>query len=405
MADNALLTAAAPLFVQQDPRKKARLSLAEAMMQQQQAQPQSWGEALSNVGSRLLGAYTAAKMYDQQKVEQDGARKTLTDALLAAKGTGGTDAALPVLRSNPQTSSLADAWTLNQIQAQQDAAAEATKEEGKYKLKLQYEPKIAGATEEAKNTPLVNRERLMNPVKAEGARQTAEATAPYDVAKSRAGAPNITVNAINKTNESIASQVGPRFTKSFDAATAAVRGIDVADRILDAVQSGKVIAGKGADTRLSLAQLGQTLGVTGKSTEDLISNTRTVIQGMAEGAVAARSQLGSQAQISNTEQEMLNRAMAGDIGSMTIQEIGQIAALQRRFGEQVVSSHNRLLDVGRNQEGAAGLVPYFEVPAPATRNAPGATNGLPAVQSDDDYDALPSGAEFVDPNGVRRRKL
>jgi hypothetical protein len=83
---------------------------------------------------------------------------------------------------------------------------------------------------------------------------------------------------------------------------------------------------------------------------------------MAEQAVAARSQLGGQAQISNSEQELLNKATSGDIGELTAREVVQIAKLNDRLGRMMYGNHQTQIGVMKSKPELSGLVPFYEAP-------------------------------------------
>jgi hypothetical protein len=114
---------------------------------------------------------------------------------------------------------------------------------------------------------------------------------------------------------------------------------DSSKRILTAAEQGSVIAGPTASIRMLLSQGMDVIGVAGKDTKEKIANTRQVIRGMAEQAVSARAQLGSQAHISNSEQALLTQATSGDIDSLTIDEIKILARLNYRLAKQIHKEH------------------------------------------------------------------
>jgi hypothetical protein len=180
---------------------------------------------------------------------------------------------------------------------------------------------------------------------------------------SRAGAP---VNKIDiKTGESIANQVGPMLKESRASALAGAKLMESSNRILESLDKNQgVYVGPGADLRLKGAQVADLLGITGKDTKEKIVNTRKVIQGMAEQAVAARSQLGSQAQISNSEQELLNRATSGSASDMTVEEIRQLAKLSQRMASQMYELHSGQIQNMSADPSISGLAKFYNVPKP-----------------------------------------
>lgn len=187
-----------------------------------------------------------------------------------------------------------------------------------------------------------------------------------------------------KTGESIAGQIGPILKESREKAISGMRLVDSAGRILDAADSKNLFAGPGANLLLKGAQVADVLGIGGRGVQEKIANTRTVVRGMAEQAVAARSQLGGQAQISNSEQELLSKATSGDIGELTAGEIVQIAELNDRLGRQLYSMHGDQLNNLGDDPNLAGLKKFYRVPqiaAPRQRRTTQGT-GAPAVGSE-----------------------
>ncbi len=158
---------------------------------------------------------------------------------------------------------------------------------------------------------------------------------------------NVTV----KTGEGIVAQVGPMLKDAQIQAQGANIQIDAADRVIGAVDTGKIIAGPLATPQLKLAQIGQVLGVTGKDTEEVIANTRQAIRGFAELTLQGRKSMRGEGAITESEGKLAERAFSGDIDSLTAQEIKQIANASKRVAQYSISEYNRKLDiVGKNPE-------------------------------------------------------
>lgn len=198
----------------------------------------------------------------------------------------------------------------------------------------------------------------------------------WDQARRRAGATNIGLPKIDiKVGEGVAGQVGPLLKETREQALSGIKLVDSANRILEAAEKGNLYAGPTANLRLKGAQIADVLGLGGKDTQEKITNTRTVVRAMAEQGVAARSQLGGQAQISNSEQELLTRATSGDINDLTAGEIVQIATLNDRLGRQLYERHSQSLAGLKNTPNTENLTPFFQVPrlpAPFAPKRPGA---------------------------------
>lgn len=203
----------------------------------------------------------------------------------------------------------------------------------------------------------------------------------WELSRRRAGATNIGLPKIDiKVGEGLAKEIGPMISESYGSAAAAPPAIENSNRIIAALDSGKVIAGPMADTRVKVAQLAQVLGVGGSTNEEVLLNTRQVIQGLAQSTLNARAALKGQGAITNFEQNTLEKAVSGNIAEMTVSEIRQIAALNKRLNEQVVQRHRDLMDRAKKQPGLTGIAEMFEAPAlPADAQAP--TGGLSADEA------------------------
>jgi hypothetical protein len=158
---------------------------------------------------------------------------------------------------------------------------------------------------------------------------------------------NVTV----KTGEGIVAQVGPMLKDAQIQAQGANIQIDAADRVIGAVNTGKIIAGPLATPQLKLAQIGQVLGVTGKDTAEVIANTRQAIRGFAELTLQGRKSMRGEGAITESEGKLAERAFSGDIDTLTAQEIKQIANASKRVAEYSITEYNRKLDiVAKNPE-------------------------------------------------------
>jgi hypothetical protein len=183
----------------------------------------------------------------------------------------------------------------------------------------------------------------------------------HDLAKS--GATNVNVKTDVKTGESLAAQVGPMLKASRESAISGLNLVDSAKRMGEALDAtGGMYVGPLADVRLKIAQVGDLLGVAGKDTQEKIENTRQVVRGLAEQAVAARSQLGGQAQISNTEQALITKATSAELSDLTPRELRIIVNLSDRLGRQLHGRHQEQLSVIKNRPDLQQLEPFYAVP-------------------------------------------
>lgn len=186
----------------------------------------------------------------------------------------------------------------------------------------------------------------------------------YETTKARASAPRVTVeNRIeNKAAENIAGQVGPILKESATAAEGAVRTLDAANRIIGAVDSGNIVAGPLANTRVTVRQAAQLLGIGGADNAEVLRNTRDVIRGLAEMTLQGRKQMSGQGAITESESKLAEKATSGDITDLTPAEIRQLANASRRASQFTIQSHQRRIEAANNLPGTQGLTPFFSSP-------------------------------------------
>lgn len=179
---------------------------------------------------------------------------------------------------------------------------------------------------------------------------------------------NITVD----TGKGIAAQVGPMLKDAQIQVQGANIQIDAADRVIGAVDTNKIIAGPLATPQLRLAQIGQTLGVTGKDTAETIFNTRQAIRGFAELTLQGRKSMRGEGAITESEGKLAERAFSGDIDTLTAQEIKQIANASKRVAEYSITEYNRKLDTLAKNPEMKDIVEFYKVTPIAPMARPGA---------------------------------
>jgi hypothetical protein len=175
----------------------------------------------------------------------------------------------------------------------------------------------------------------------------------------RSGTPSTNVSVA--LDKGVAAQIGPMLKDAQIQAQGANSQIDAADRVIQAVDTNKVIAGPAASPQLKLAQIGSVLGVTGKDTAETIANTRQAIRGFAELTLQGRKSMRGEGAITESEGKLAERAFSGDIDSLTPAEIKQIANASKRAAEFTLTEYNRKLKTLEKDPATAQLVPFYEV--------------------------------------------
>jgi hypothetical protein len=185
----------------------------------------------------------------------------------------------------------------------------------------------------------------------------------WDLERRKSGAASTTVKIDNALGGGIAKEVGPLIATSFQQATSAQQTIKNADSLMKVLDSGKVIAGPTASFRVAGLQIGQILGVGGKDAQELLANTRSVIQDLAKSALAARGQLKGQGQVSDYEGRLLKEAESGNIDNLTVNEIKVIAKKNKELSQQLIGQHQSFISKVKNHKDPAisGLSDFFDI--------------------------------------------
>lgn len=179
----------------------------------------------------------------------------------------------------------------------------------------------------------------------------------------KSGASNVSVNTATKPFLSeIGKGAGEAVNNAFAGAQSAVQTLNNVQQIEDGLKN--VIVGTGANARLKLAQIGQTLGITGKNTEEQLQNTRNVMQGLARQELAAAGQMKGQGQITESERAILRKAESGDIGELTVPEIQTLTTALKKTANYRIQAHQANMQRLRNDPNAAGVVDFMQIQPP-----------------------------------------
>lgn len=189
----------------------------------------------------------------------------------------------------------------------------------------------------------------------------------YQISKSKAGAPSVKTEV--KMGESIANQVGPILKESLSAAQGAQGQIDAAERVVKAVNTNNLYTGPMATKRLGIAQLGSVLGIGGANDAEKIANTRQAVRGLAELTLQGRKTMQGQGQITDKESALAEKAISGDIDSMTPQELVIIANASKRAAQHTVQNHQRLVAKTRADQNTSNLADFYDLTPMGDGNA------------------------------------
>jgi hypothetical protein len=239
----------------------------------------------------------------------------------------------------------------------------------------------------------------------------ARATYESAIVKATSHQPGTSVNLPKielKMGESVAGQIGPMAKDSKVQVGGAVTMWDAASRIEKALESGKVTSGPLASKVQTVKQLVQTVA---GGNDESIRQTQQVIRGLSKMAVEARKQLAGQGQVTESEARAVEKADGGNIDDLTTGELGDLVKLTKRAAHMTAKSHQELINEMEASDATRGSAPFYRVRGlePLLKHDPqlpqiGGPKPAARVSSDADYNALPSGATFIAPDGSTRRK-
>jgi len=184
-----------------------------------------------------------------------------------------------------------------------------------------------------------------------------------EIAAKGASKNNVNVNMPDKKfYEGLGTAVSGQIEKGFEQAQSAVQTLNNANQIAAGLE--KAFVGPMANQRVTLAQIGQTLGVTGKDAEEVLVNTRSVIQGLARQELAAAGQMKGQGQITESERAILRKAESGDISTFTKPEMVLFTGAIRKTARAKIATHQRNLQNLGTDPQAGTILPYLQIEVP-----------------------------------------
>jgi hypothetical protein len=140
-----------------------------------------------------------------------------------------------------------------------------------------------------------------------------------------------------------------------EAANNTLRNIDLITPALD-----KAVLGPAADYRTTMLRIGQQLGIAGADANQVLADTRQVVQGLARSELDAAAGMKGQGQITESERALLRRTAAGD-QTMTAEEIRTSMAAMQKLANQRLSSYQELLQTSENIPGFQAIAPMFQI--------------------------------------------
>jgi hypothetical protein len=178
----------------------------------------------------------------------------------------------------------------------------------------------------------------------------------------RRSAANQTTNILNaekKGTELAYENAMKNLNESRAMAQSANATLSNIDRILPALDTA--IVGPISDTRTTLLRIGKQLNIAGENADQILRNTATVVQGLAQQELDAASQMRGQGALTEGERAILRRAAGGD-QSLTAGELQQGLMAAQRSARARLASHQDLLNKATTAIPELGkIAPLYEV--------------------------------------------
>lgn len=200
----------------------------------------------------------------------------------------------------------------------------------------------------------------------------------YSMAKSSAGATrlNIPINTEKTYGGAMAGEIAKLDVAKYNTAAKAPQVLENVARTKAILSEGNVLTGALANPQQAVLAYGQALGVTGKDTNEILSNTQMLAAARAGATLDAisASGLGSGQGFSNKDREFLEQAKLGNV-KYTRETLLRQADLEERVARESVKAWNtRLQQIPASSREPLGLQP-IELPEAMPGTSLGAPQG------------------------------
>jgi hypothetical protein len=190
-------------------------------------------------------------------------------------------------------------------------------------------------------------------------------------------------------------------------AESAVQSLPKIFATLDLIESGDTITGIGAELLTGLERL-RSQFMNDVKAGKRVSNTQTLNAYLGSEVFPLIEALGIGARGLDTpaEREFLREVMTGTV-NLDRNTLVNLTNYRRDAALNAIKRYNTQIDDGKLNDyfEVIGQTPSrFDIPQRGGARGGQAQNAPVAINSDSEYDALPSGATFVAPDGTTRRK-
>jgi hypothetical protein len=178
--------------------------------------------------------------------------------------------------------------------------------------------------------------RLGNPT---GVVQYDETSQKFEV--SRDPVTNINTGG-GKLSDVLSTNAANQLDASYTQANAALGTLNTVNNVRPLLEQ-ELFNGPLSQSAMFVSQLGQSLGVGGETSQEMLQNTVVAMQGLAEFELLAAQAMRGQGALSDKERALISRASAGDLGSMNQGQVKElIDALEKTANYRIQSHQNTL---------------------------------------------------------------
>jgi hypothetical protein len=207
--------------------------------------------------------------------------------------------------------------------------------------------------------------------------QVDQSTGKFDITRP-SPATNINVGG-GKLSDVLSTNAANQLDASYTQASAALGTLNTVNNVRPLLEQ-ELFSGPLSQSAMFVSRLGQSLGVGGESSQEMLQNTVVAMQGLAEFELLAAQAMRGQGAITENERALIRRASAGDLGTMTQGEVKELmGALEKTAKYRIESHQNRLAqysDVLRDDPAATRLLGLYQLGnAPIMPVTPPAASG------------------------------
>ncbi len=227
--------------------------------------------------------------------------------------------------------------------------------------------------------------RLGNPT---GVVQYDETSQKFEV--SRDPVTNINTGG-GKLSDVLSTNAANQLDASYTQATAALGTLNTVNNIRPMLEQ-ELFNGPLSESAMFVSRLGQSLGVGGETSQEMLQNTVVAMQGLAEFELLAAQAMRGQGAVSDSERALIRRASAGDLATMSQGEVKELMGALEKTANYRIQSHQNTLarytDVLKDDPASTNLLGLYQL---------GDVPTMPATQPRSDAPA-PAPVNIVPPN-------